>query len=212
MTPSSTIKISSTRIISWMNALRNTPDKQKYRLLECFWESQLTSKSWLINTVSSLGLQQDGDVYIFGGWYGILASLIRDEYNYDSVHSIDIDPNCQFFTEVYKLDQGIKFITHDMKDFTYPGNKIGLIINTSTEHIRQETFNMWMKNVPNDVPVILQGNNFYDCEEHIRCTETLDKFKEINPLGKYIYSGELICYGPTGPFTRFMTIGYKNAN
>ena len=210
MTHLSTIKISSTRVISWMNAIRNIPDKQQYRLLECFWESQVTSKGWLINTITSLNLVQNGNVYIFGGWYGILASLIKDEFDYTKVYSIDIDASCKYFSEIHNIDNRISFITFDMKDYQYNDSNIGIIINTSTEHITQETFDAWMANVPNNIPIILQGNNFYDCEEHIRCTDTLDDFKRINPLKKYIYTGELTCYGPNGPFTRFMSIGYKN--
>jgi hypothetical protein len=193
-----------------MNAIRNIPDKQQYRLLECFWESQVTSKGWLINTITSLNLVQNGNVYIFGGWYGILASLIKDEFDYTKVYSIDIDASCKYFSEIHNIDNRISFITFDMKDYQYNDSNIGIIINTSTEHITQETFDAWMANVPNNIPIILQGNNFYDCEEHIRCTDTLDDFKRINPLKKYIYTGELTCYGPNGPFTRFMSIGYKN--
>lgn len=193
-----------------MNAIRNSPDKQQYRLLECFWESQLTSKGWLINTITSLNLVQNGNVYIFGGWYGILASLIKDEFDYTKVYSIDIDASCKYFSEIHNIDNRISFITSDMKDYQYNDSNIGIIINTSTEHVTQETFDAWIANVPNNIPIILQGNNFYDCEEHIRCTDTLDDFKRINPLKKYIYTGELTCYGPNGPFTRFMSIGYKN--
>lgn len=193
-----------------MNAIRNSPDKQQYRLLECFWESQLTSKGWLINTITSLNLVQNGNVYIFGGWYGILASLIKDEFDYTKVYSIDIDASCKYFSEIYNIDNRISFITSDMKDYQYNDSNIGIIINTSTEHVTQETFDAWIDNVPDNIPVILQGNNFYECEEHIRCTETLEDFKKRNPLKKYIYSGELTCSGASEPFTRFMSIGYKN--
>lgn len=213
MTHSSTIKVSTDRIISWMNAVRNAPEKQKYRLLECFWESQLTSKGWLINVLKTLNLQSNKNVYIFGGWYGILASLIKDEFDYDEVYSIDVDSSCQYFSEINNLDNRIKFVTCDMKDFVYDSfDNIGLIINTSTEHVTQSTFDAWMHNVPDNIPIILQGNNFYECPEHIRCTKTLKHFEDLNSLKRYIYSGELTCYGPNGPFTRFMSIGYKNAN
>lgn len=193
-----------------MNAIRETSGQDQYRLLENFWESQLRSKAWLINTLKSLDLTDDGDVYIFGGWYGILASLIKDEFSYDNIYSVDVDEVCKYFSEINNLDNRINFITCDMKDYEYKDTKIGLIINTSTEHVTQETFDSWMNNISYNVPIILQGNNFYDCDEHIRCADTLEDFKQINSLKKYIYTGELTCYGPNGPFTRFMSIGYKN--
>lgn len=195
-----------------MNVIRSMPEKQQYRFLECFWESQLTSKGWLINVVKSLNLKEQGDVYIFGGWFGILASLIKDTLTYENIYSVDIDPTCKYVSEINNIDTRINFITCDMKEYKYKSSNIGIIINTSTEHVTQETFNKWLDKVPTNVPIILQGNNFYDCEEHIRCSDTLNDFKKMNPLDEYIYSGELECYGPNGSFKRFMNIGYKYAN
>jgi hypothetical protein len=195
-----------------MNIIRSMPPNQQYRFLECFWESQLTSKGWLINVLESLSLKEEGDVYIFGGWFGILASLIKDSLRYEVVNSIDVDLNCKSISETNNIDSRINFITCDMKEFEYKNNKIGLIINTSTEHVNQETFDTWLSKIPNNIPIVLQGNNFYECEEHIRCSSTLEHFKKINPLNIYIYSGELECYGPNGPFKRFMSIGYTHAN
>jgi hypothetical protein len=188
-----------------MNVIRETSGTNQYRLLENFWASQLRSKAWLINTIKMLDLPQSGNVYIFGGWYGILASLIMDNFDYDIVCSIDIDPNCKVIGEL--LDSRIKFVSSDMiyiikEEIT----NASLIINTSTEHVSQNTFDIWLNNMPNNVPIILQGNNFFSCNEHIRCTDTLSEFTKINQLDTVIYSGELDCI----QFKRFMNIGYKN--
>jgi hypothetical protein len=188
-----------------MNVIRETSGPEQYRLLENFWASQLRSKAWLINTIKMLDLPQDGNVYVFGGWYGILASLIKDNFNYDAVYSIDIDAECKVIGEL--LDSRIKFVTSDMiyitkEEIINPS----LIINTSTEHVSQNTFDIWLNNMPNNVPIILQGNNFFSCKEHIRCTDTLNKFTKINQLDTIIYSDELDCI----QFNRFMNIGYKN--
>lgn len=192
-----------------MNVIRDTSGIEQYRLLENFWESQLKSKAWVINTLKSLDLSITGDVYIFGGWYGVLGSLIKENFSYERIYSIDIDPSCERMGK--KLDDQISFITVNMVDFTFKNrSNVGLIINTSTEHISQETFDLWMKTLPSNTPIVLQGNNFYECTEHIRCTKNLEDFKNSNLLMQYIYTGELGCQGPTGPFTRFMGIGYKN--
>jgi hypothetical protein len=188
-----------------MNVIRETSGTNQYRLLENFWASQLRSKAWVINTIKILDLPQDGNVYIFGGWYGILASLIMDNFDYDIVCSIDIDPNCKVIGEL--LDSRIKFVSSDMiyiikEEIT----NASLIINTSTEHVSQNTFDIWLNNMPNNVPIILQGNNFFSCKEHIRCTDTLNEFTKINQLNTVIYSDELDCI----QFNRFMNIGYKN--
>lgn len=204
------LNVSTERIITWMNTIREEAETKKYRLLENFWASQLHSKAWLVNTIKQKLSIVDGNVYIFGGWYGILAQLIVDNLDTNKVYSIDIDEECQMVgSKLSNKDRKIIFLTKDMKNFLEYDNP-ALIINTSTEHVNQTTFEYWMDAVPNNVPIVLQGNNFYDCKEHIRCTKTLEDFKESNLLKKYVYAGELICQGPTGPFTRFMSIGYKN--
>lgn len=186
-----------------MNVLRDSPEAQRYRLLECFWESQIASKAWLINALKSLDLKIKGDVYIFGGWYGILASLIKDELSCQNVYSVDIDETCEVVGR--KLDNRIKFITANMENFTFPSSNVGLIINTSTEHVTQHTFDKWLSNVPLEVPIVLQGNDFFSCSEHVRCAKSLEQFSIKNPLESIKYKGELDCK----QFTRFMIIGYK---
>lgn len=204
MTPSSTINISSDRIIQWMNAIRETSGQDQYRLLENFWASQIRSKAWLINTIKSLKLLDEGDVYIFGGWYGILASLIRDTFLYNNIYSVDIDPECEVIGT--DLDNRISFITCDMAEFVFTQKTSpALIINTSTEHITQEIFDRWKSNMPSNVPIILQGNDFFQYHEHVRCAKNLNTFVKINNLNTFIFSGELDCK----QFTRFMTVGYK---
>lgn len=207
MTPSSTISISSDRVIQWMNAIRDARGVDQHRLLENFWASQLRSKAWLINTLRSLRLLDEGDVYIFGGWYGILGSLIKDNFLYKHVYSIDLDPICQ--TVGTRLDARITFVTGDMAHYSLVDRpNVGLIVNTSTEHVTQDVYDQWLAQMPANVPIVLQGNDFYSCEEHVRCTTDLDEFISINSLANTIFTGKLNCQ----EFTRFMIVGYKNVN
>lgn len=207
MTHSSTISIPSSRVIKWMDVIRNSSGEEQRRILESFWESQLTSKGWLINTIRTLDIRPNKDVYVFGGWYGILASLIKDTFPLVNVFSVDIDPTCENVGKL--LDQRVNFVTGDMKDFVFDDpNSVGLIINTSTEHIPQSTFDEWIDNVPDDVLIVLQGNNFFECKEHIRCVNSLEEFVSVSKIKNIIYEGTLDCK----EFTRFMIIGYKNAN
>lgn len=187
-----------------MNVIREASDADRDRILENFWASQLRSKAWLINALKSARFLDEGDVYIFGGWYGVLGSLIKDTFLYRNVYSIDIDPTCKKIGK--SLDSRISFITGDMADFSFVGkSNVGLIINTSTEHVSQSTFNAWMKQVPENTLIILQGNNYFENEEHIRCSKNLKEFMKQNTLGNVLFSGELDCV----QFIRYMTIGYK---
>ena len=81
----------------------------------------------------------------------------------------------------------------------------GVVINTICEHITQEEYSSWWDNIPKGTKYIIQGNNFFDCEEHIRASESLQHFLEQNYAVDTLYSGTLDC----GHFNRYMAIGIK---
>lgn len=196
------------RVIQWMNVVREEiHSPEQFRVLENFWASQLNSKMWLIEHINEQCLLFPGShIYIFGGWYGILAQLLIQAIPGVKVTSIDIDPKCAIFGKRLKLpDDDIEFITADMQHFTEYTPNTRLIINTSTEHVTQETFDSWLFNVPQNVNVVLQGNDFFACEEHVRCCETIEDFIKINNLNNIKFAGKLDCI----QFTRFMMIGNK---
>ena len=202
--------ISHERIIQWMNVIREDVGlPSQYRLLENFWGSQLYSKEWMISQLVP-HLSSVDTVYIFGGWHGILAQLIIDAYPDIRIFSIDKDPQCSVVGSRLKFPvDNIQFITCDMQDFSQYTTNTKIVINSSTEHVEQHVFDRWFENVPAESIVALQGNNFFECLEHIRCTNTLDEFNTLNPLKNYLYSGTMLCQGPNNQYTRFMTIGYK---
>jgi len=205
--------ISSSRIIQWMNVIRDAPPEIKYRLLESFWDSQIRSKSWLVNNIKKYIPDLSGNVYIMGGWYGILSQLIVDTFSTlqsHTIYNIDLDASCTKYGTLFSdYDQRIKFITDDMAKFSGYVNP-QLIINTSTEHVTQDTYNLWLEKTPSwKLPIIIQGNNFYDCFDHIRCFDTLEEFNENSHLRNIVFTDKLRCMGPSGPFYRFMTMGYK---
>ena len=70
------------RVIQWMNVIRRTKGKEQNRILECFWESQITSKQWIIDTLTDKSISCYSSVYVFGGWYGVLGGMLRDTYSH----------------------------------------------------------------------------------------------------------------------------------
>lgn len=197
------------RIIQWMNVIRQTEKETQFRVLENFWGSQLTSKSWMIDTVKDVLTLNSGVAYIMGGWYGVSAQFVADNFSELRVVSVDVDPQAELFGMLMSkynnsTDPNIQFKTASMERFTEYQNA-SIIINTSTEHITQESFNLWKNNLPENVPIVLQGNNLFNCDDHIRCSEDLDAFNEMNPLSKIVFTDDLLC----DTFHRFMTIGYK---
>jgi hypothetical protein len=195
------------RFIQWINVIREEKGYSQYRILENFWASQINSKYWLLeNLKNHCRIGKKSSIYIFGGWFGILAQLIRDNYPQTTIYSIDLDEECVYYGNRLSLkNDRINFIVDNMENFNDFSKKTSLIINTSTEHITQKTFDTWLSKVPTNVPIILQGNNFYDCEEHIRCSSSLENFLEMNKMDQIVFKGLLNCT----EFNRYMTIGYK---
>ena len=202
------VNFPSNRVIQWMNVIRdeNIRMEYSYRILENFWASQIRSKSWLINVLKHYFPNLSGNVCVAGGWYGLLAQMLADNFSLQTVFSLDVDPECEIVgRKLCGEDPRIKFYTMNAKFFTNYKN-ISAVINTSTEHMSQEEYDSWLEEIPNNVPIILQGNNFYNCNDHIRCQNTLSEFNEINKLKRVLYSRSLDCV----QFHRFMTVGYKN--
>jgi hypothetical protein len=77
------------------------------------------------------------------------------------------------------------------------------IINTSCEHI--DNFDAWYSNIPEGKIVVLQTNNFFEVNEHINCSESLEEFSNQTPMHTVFYSGELTLE----KYTRYMRIGIK---
>jgi hypothetical protein len=193
--------INENRLIQWMDTIRNHSGTIQYRILESFWASQIRSKTWLIKTALENNIL-NGPIYIFGGWYGVLGGMIADYTIDEKIYSIDVDESTEAIGT--QLNPDINFIIQDMKNFEF--NEIPrLIINTSTEHISQETYDIWFSKLPTMIPIILQGNNFFSCNEHIRCSQDLKQFKKDNYLDSFIFEGTLDC----NEFNRYMTIGFK---
>lgn len=201
------------RVGTWMNVIRSAETaEERYSLLECFWESQLKSKVWLVeelkNVLNKENKTLQGSAYVFGGWHGLNAMFLRDNFpDITTVYSIDADANCvKQGQTLTNYDTRISFITEKMENFKFYSKDVCLIVNTATEHISQKVFNTWFSNIPNNVLIALQGNNFEELKgEHVRTTKTLKEFIKTNKIKKSMYTGELDC----SQFTRFMNIGYK---
>lgn len=192
---------------SWIKFIRFHPDKAD-RYMDCFWNSQLTSKMFLLNTLVTKSYI--GEVFIFGGWYGVLAQLILDDKDLRprKIYSIDVDPECEWIVNDVITDPIVTAVTADMVSYEYP-SKPTTVINTVTEHITQEQYDIWWDKVPSGTFYVLQGNNFYDAEDHVRCAKDMHDFKRINNCTQNLGDAQWACEGPSEDFLRFMVWGIK---
>jgi hypothetical protein len=208
------IVVSTQAIARWFRLVRDTEPEQRDRILECFWDTQLSAKAWLIlelsnKKISDYHLARYNNVYIFGGWYGILASMMRETAGFiiEHLYSIDIDPQCEAMVNRINYSYlNVRSITSDMAEFTYPWeHPPTIVINTSTEHVEQGVYDTWYDKIPRDTIIVAQGNNYFDCSEHVRCSKSLNEFKIMNHVIEPLYEGEL----PNSQYTRYMCIWRK---
>lgn len=201
------MKVDIQDVLFWMDAIRNSDDK--YRTLESFWKGQVNSKVWLIEQLQKIlnAQQSKTTVVIHGGWNGVLSSLLfNSNINVKHITSVDIDPLCEEIANTINKQQEIdgKFtaVTADMCTHVYDAQ---VVINTSCEHITQSQYNQWLLNVPEDSYIVLQSNNFFELEEHIRCAVSVDDFVKMSNI-QVLYKGEL----QTPKYNRYMIIGKPN--
>ena len=178
-----------------------------------FNRNQMRSKVWLADKLYDLTQGSLGTVFILGGWYGVLGSILLNDsrFDCDQIVSVDIDDSCKPVAETlnrrYVADRQFLAITANMLEFDFPiekkSSRSAAIINTSCEHIPD--FNSWYRRLSGDALITLQSNNFYSCPEHVNCVPDLAVFKQQAPLRECLYEGELALK----KYTRFMLIGRK---
>lgn len=198
------MKVELEDVMFWMDAIRNS--ENRYRTLESFWKGQLRSKVWLIQNLIKYTSNNPSNIVIHGGWNGVLASLLfNSDIAIERITSVDIDPVCEQTAITINKRQEIegKFaaVTADMCTYNYNAD---IVINTSCEHVTQEQYEQWLTNVPNSALIVLQSNNYFELEEHIRCANNTEEFIQQSKLN-VLFVDEL----ELPKYKRFMIIGRK---
>ena len=199
------MKIDIQDVLFWMDAIRDSDDR--YRTLESFWKGQVNSKVWLAENLVELGPFRPLNIVIYGGWNGVLASILfNSNIAVEHVTSVDIDPVCEDIANTvnkrYEMLGKFEAVTHDMCKYVTGAD---VVINTSCEHITQEQYDEWLDNQPDNAVIVLQSNNYFTHDEHVRCSPDLDDFTRISNIKPYLRR-----VLETPKYDRYMLIGKKN--
>lgn len=201
--------ISLEDVAFWMDAVRNS--ENHYGVLESFWKGQLRSKEWLIKNLYPF-TPVDGrklNVVIHGGWNGVLASLLFNSgLLIERIENVDIDNETQGpasdICKRQEMEGRFLQVIQDMENYAYTKTP-DIVINTSTEHIDQNKYDRWLKNVPKESLVVIQNNNYYAISEHIRCFDTVEDFANHSGLSTILKKDTL----ELPLYNRFLIIGRK---
>ena len=164
------------------------------------------SKQWLVDILGALYMHSGGSIYIGGGWYGLLAHLLRKEFPQSEMNitSADIDGYCEKVAWRLFPESNIQFKTEDMMNVDLSAYSI--VVSTSCEHVERDDLEKFIRSKPSNTWVVLQSNNFFDLTSHINCHNSLEEFTEWvdESLSECVaYSGMLELDG----FERYMVIG-----
>ena len=179
--------------------------------VDAFSSGQITSKIWLCEELERLFDHID-EVWIYGGWYGITAFLLKSRTNISitKIKSYDVDPLCESIAD--RINENWIWQDWAFKAYTYDCNQIipdqtvpDLIINTSTEHFKNLN---WWNNIPKGTIVVLQSNNMPH-EDHYNVCESITAFQQRYPVTHTFFIGQKDFVYPDWQFSRFMLIGKK---
>ena len=228
----------------WSSFLHNLIKKVRdYPGIEgCLHKSQIQSKHWLLQEIKNILDEPDTQyirtVFIYGGWYGVLAGILFSHLNVDRIRNFDLNPECYELARKMNVEQtktwAFTHATLDVNNIEYYHNKEDdkwvteieyfndkgegskleeqpdIIINTSAEHMVPK----WYDNLPKNFLTVIQSNTYDDLDEHIFCVKDLTDMKDKYPMSEILYEGELDqlgnpVQGIPKPYKRFMLIGRK---
>tara|TARA_Y100000310_G_scaffold75768_1_gene72148 strand:+ start:2070 stop:2732 length:663 start_codon:yes stop_codon:yes gene_type:complete len=190
-------------------------------------ESQWSSKLWIMKELnpylSKFGKQGPYKIAVLGGWYGLLSYVMIKELRVKikQIDSFDIDSMTSKIGKIFNKDV-VNYYIKDVAEINF-GNTYDIIINTSSEHMVQETINHTIDSSDSGTIFVLENNDFRQFGEiyggdkvldHINCSDSKEEF-----ANKYRqYFNEFVTFtkpwkssnGPLGNnYDRYLGIGIK---
>ena len=221
------IKMFDIKTIEIIKKIANDYPNRLKDVLNSLSERQQVSKEWLVEKLNEYkhpyrNKLKGGDltITILCCWYGMLAYKLIEKFNRKifRIHCVDYDPrskriNTRLFRKIdnENLNKGIlthiKFWERDIKDLPEKEYyKSDIVINTSCEHLHQQTIYDTIDKLERGTLVVLQSNNYKEINEHVNCSDSLEDFANLyvsKLRNMKIYQKDFIKY------KRFMIIGTK---
>ncbi len=172
--------------------------------------NQILSKRWLITELLNIfnpiknkhNLGEIPKFIIGGGWYGLMAYLLREKFENSLIINVDMDPVCLDIGSKIYHDQDIGFEQNDVVDY---GIDCDIFVSTSVEHFDKDDFKFLLKSKPKHTICALQSNDWEKIDSHINCHKTLDDFINYLSLKEVLYKGEIKI---NNEYSRFTVIGW----
>ena len=192
-------------------------------------ENQQRSKHWLVEKLneykddwSGKNLKTGINVSVLTSWYGMMAYILINDFKLNKINNIDCvdyDPLSKNIGRLLfsQLDSdNIKngkstYVNYRIKDLKKSGRYLfkdkHLVTLTSCEHLEQSIidYNLEKKILPGTL-VVLQSNNYVDCNQHINTSKSLEEFSDY--YDKFLDNKKMYVK-PFLHYDRYMVIGVK---
>jgi len=167
-------------------------------VLNSLGERQQLSKDWLVEKLNAYKhpfrnkMKSDSlSIIILCSWYGLLAYKLIEKFKLkkiNRIHCVDYDPKVKrIANRLYRkidnenLKNGvltiIKHLERDIVDVPEKELKNSeILINTSCEHLNQQTIYDIIDKTDRGTLIVLQSNNYHKIQEHINTVKDLQEF------------------------------------
>jgi len=143
--------------------MRKHPDHALW-VAQSFSENQIISKRELCCFIKDR--EEPTTIDFLGGWFCTLPPIMIPEFH---MTSVDIDPVC----EEVGLHDSVVYITQDVKDYQ---PKSQVVVNTSFEHMSDDTHESIFSKISKAQSVYLTSNNMYGIDGHVNCHDSVNQF------------------------------------
>lgn len=166
-------------------------------VLNSIGERQQISKDWLVENLNNYKhsfrnkVKKDNvSIVLLCSWYGLLAYKLIEKFKIkkiDRIYCVDFDPlskriSQKLFRKVdnENLKNGlltqVRHLERDIKEVDEKVLESEIIINTSCEHLNQQTIYDIIDKTQRGTLIVLQSNNYHKIPEHINTVDNLNEF------------------------------------
>lgn len=187
---------------------RTNPDLDLFRVIDMYdaiGPNQLASKQWLVDEALP-HINEKDIIMVAGAWYAVQSHLLRLAGVSNTLYNIDTDIGAKRIgkqicpTSVYLVEDAIDYYL-DHNDW------FSVLINTSSEHMEPDDFELMMRSKPATTLLICQSNNNRSEDEHINCHDSPEELAEACKLSDIYYTGSKTFKGKESSYERHMVIG-----
>ena len=187
---------------------KTNPELDLHRVTDMYdsvGPNQLLSKQWLVDEAKQV-ISQDDIIMIAGAWYGVQSYLLREAGFDNKIFNVDLDVQAKRIGK--QISPDCTYVAEDaISVYMERRNWFTVLINTSTEHMEPDEFELLMRSKPEETLLICQSNDNWAEDEHINCHDGPNELAAACKLKHIYYQGSKEFNGKWGSYNRHMVIG-----